>query len=62
MQDFELLKMRTKKPPMIPRGIMLEPCTWTAIEAIANERSTSIGAVVRSIVNESIANKKTAKN
>jgi predicted DNA-binding ribbon-helix-helix protein len=39
---------------MIPRGIQMPPAVWAVIEKLATDRGVSIGAVVRSIVNEKL--------
>jgi predicted DNA-binding ribbon-helix-helix protein len=43
---------------MIPRGVQMPASVWAVIEKIAADRSCSIGAVIRSIVNEKLESSK----
>jgi predicted DNA-binding ribbon-helix-helix protein len=38
----------------IPRGVRLPTTTWHALEKMAIDRGSSLGAVIRQIVNEKI--------
>jgi predicted DNA-binding ribbon-helix-helix protein len=44
-----------QKSKSIPRGVRLNTATWHALEKMALARGTSLGAVIRQIVNEKLA-------